>query len=373
MSLLRETALIPNAFLYRRSSNGFVTTTSIVQRLNALKKYAASSSLTSGIVSSLDKLGSKISGFGDGLSDDEREENLQLEGRKQILYLRKREATNYKDWLAYATELDLVEGHNEWKLIDESDHYDAEFVMERLRRLEEARVNCDIERMLHLIRTEFSRHLGDMSNLKLYKHSHVGTKDLIDRYINTANDTISGLLDVSARSGCSREETSYILEQLNSARQAFGRSALLLSGGATFGMNHIGVLKALFELESLPRVISGASAGSIVCAVLCVHTDEEMPEILANFGNGSLDVFEAAGKKLSLYERLKKFIRFGTIFDIVHLKTVMDELLGKMTFQEAYNRTRRVLNICVSSADVYELPRLLNYVTAPNVIISSAV
>jgi TAG lipase/steryl ester hydrolase/phospholipase A2/LPA acyltransferase len=51
----------------------------------------------------------------------------------------------------------------------------------------------------------------------------------------------------------------------------------------------------------------------------------------------------------------------------------MDELLGKMTFQEAYNRTRRVLNICVSSADVYELPRLLNYVTAPNVIISSAV
>jgi TAG lipase / steryl ester hydrolase / phospholipase A2 / LPA acyltransferase len=258
-------------------------------------------------------------------------------------------------------------------LVDESDHYDAEFVMERLRRLEEARVNCDIERMLHLIRTEFSRHLGDMSNLKLYKHSHVGTKDLIDRYITTAKDTISGLLDVSARSGCSREETSYILEQLNSARQAFGRSALLLSGGATFGMNHIGVLKALFELESLPRVISGASAGSIVCAVLCVHTDEEMPEILANFGNGSLDVFEAAGKKLSLYERLKKFIRFGTIFDIVHLKTVMDELLGKMTFQEAYNRTRRVLNICVSSADVYELPRLLNYVTAPNVIISSAV
>jgi TAG lipase/steryl ester hydrolase/phospholipase A2/LPA acyltransferase len=138
-------------------------------------------------------------------------------------------------------------------------------------------------------------------------------------------------------------------------------------------MNHIGVLKALFELESLPRVISGASAGSIVCAVLCVHTDEEMPEILANFGNGKLDVFEAAGKKLSLYERLKKFIRFGTIFDIVHLKTVTDELLGKMTFQEAYNRTRRVLNICVSSADVYELPRLLNYVTAPNVIISSAV
>lgn len=44
-----------------------------------------------------------------------------------------------------------------------------------------------------------------------------------------------------------------------------------------------------------------------------------------------------------------------------------------MTFQEAYNRTRRILNICVSSASIYELPRLLNYVTSPNVMIWSAV
>jgi TAG lipase / steryl ester hydrolase / phospholipase A2 / LPA acyltransferase len=51
----------------------------------------------------------------------------------------------------------------------------------------------------------------------------------------------------------------------------------------------------------------------------------------------------------------------------------MQELLGDITFQEAYNRTRRILNICVSSASVYELPRLLNYVTSPNVMIWSAV
>jgi len=44
-----------------------------------------------------------------------------------------------------------------------------------------------------------------------------------------------------------------------------------------------------------------------------------------------------------------------------------------MTFQEAYNRTRRILNIPVSSSTVYEMPRLLNYLTAPNVLIWSAV
>ncbi len=261
-------------------------------------------------------------------------------------------------------------------MIDECAHYDAGFVKERVRRLEEARVNCDIERMLHLIRTEFSRHLGDMSNLLLYKHSHVGTKRLIDRYISTALGTIEALLDISAKSQCSRDESLYIWDQLDSARRAFGRSALLLSGGATFGMSHIGVLKALWEAGVLPKVISGASAGSIVCAVFCSHRDDEMPEILKNFGNGNFAVFEkegANGGLIGLFSRLNRFLTYGSMFDISHLQGVMKELLGDLTFEEARNKSGRVLNICVSSANLFELPRLLNYVTAPNVLIWSAV
>jgi TAG lipase / steryl ester hydrolase / phospholipase A2 / LPA acyltransferase len=37
-------------------------------------------------------------------------------------------------------------------------------------------------------------------------------------------------------------------------QQAFGRSEFLLSSGATFGMKHIGVLKALFVAELLPWI-----------------------------------------------------------------------------------------------------------------------
>lgn len=243
----------------------------------------------------------------------------------------------------------------------------------RLRQLEEARISCDVGRMLFLVRTALSRDLGNMSNLKLYKHSHIGTKDLIDRYISTALDTLTTLLDVSGKSRCDGPESKYILEQLLASRQAFGRSALLLSGGATFGMNHVGVLKALWEAGLLPRIISGASAGSIVCAVLCTHTDDELPEILTNFGYGDLAVFEEEGKEDTLLIRAARFLKFGALFDISHLTRVMKDLLGDMTFQEAYNRTRRILNICVSSASIYELPRLLNYITAPNVLIWSAV
>lgn len=255
----------------------------------------------------------------------------------------------------------------------ESPDYDAALVETRLKQMDEARISCDVGRMLFLIRTSLSRGLGDMGNLKLYKHTHIGTKDLIERYITSALSTLSALLDVSAKAKCDGMESKYILEQVLSSRQAFGRSALLLSGGATFGMNHIGVLKALWEASLLPRIISGASAGSIVCAVLCTRTDEEMPDLLANFCDGDLTVFEEEGNEDNLLRKVARFLKFGALFEISHLIRVVRDLLGEMTFQEAYNRTRKILNICVSSASLYELPRLLNYITAPNVLIWSAV
>lgn len=283
------------------------------------------------------------------------------------------QSSSATEWQATATELDLLEGNNDWKSLDESPDYDASLVLTRLKQLDEARISCDVGRMLFLIRTSLTRNLGDMGNIRLYKHSHTGTKDLIERYISSALATLDALLDVSAKCKCDGLESKYILEQVLFSRQAFGRSALLLSGGATFGMNHIGVLKVLWEARLLPRIISGASAGSIVCAVLCTRTDEEIPEVLDNFCHGDLAVFEEEGNEQGLLGKAARFLKFGAMFDISHLTRVMKDLLGGMTFQESYNRTRRILNICVSSASLYELPRLLNYITAPNVLIWSAV
>ncbi|RUP50560.1 hypothetical protein BC936DRAFT_138641 [Jimgerdemannia flammicorona] len=39
---------------------------------------------------------------------------------------------------------------------------------------------------------------------------------------------------------------------------------------------------------------------------------------------------------------------------------------------EAYAKTKRILNISVSSTRKFEVPQLLNYLTAPNVLIWSA-
>ena len=221
----------------------------------------------------------------------------------------------------------MLEGNNEWKKVVESPDCDSELIEARLKQLDQARIECDVGRMLFLVRTALIRGLGDMGNLKLYKHSHVGTKDIIERYITSALATLDALLEISAKAGCDGVETRYILEQVLSSRQAFGRSALLLSGGATFGMNHIGVLKTLWEHRLLPRIISGASAGSIVCAVLCTRTDEEMPELLANFCDGDLAVFEEEGNEDSILRKLARFLKFGALFDISHLVRVMRDML----------------------------------------------
>ncbi|KAL1304107.1 hypothetical protein AAFC00_000539 [Neodothiora populina] len=296
------------------------------------------------------------------------------EWQKQVLRLKVQQAKCYADWLAASSELDVLENNNAWKNEEESTEYNAPLVRARMEQLEEARINCDASRMLFLVRTTLTRNLGGMGDICLYKHSRVGTKARIEAYIEAALDTLEAVVDLSSPSKTRPSlDTRDVYEQLLRTRQAFGRSALLLSGGGTLGMNHIGVAKSLFEAQLLPRIVSGASAGSIVAAVLCTRTDDEIPQLLRDFCYGDLDVFEKDGEDEGVWKKAFRFLTDGALFDISNLIRVMRDLLGDLTFQEAYNRTRRILNICVSTASLYELPRLLNYVTAPNVMIWSAV
>jgi len=55
------------------------------------------------------------------------------------------------------------------------------------------------------------------------------------------------------------------------------------------------------------------------------------------------------------------------------MKSVLKENFGDITFLEAFQKTERVLNITVSSSTSYEMPCLLNYITAPDVMVWSAI
>ena len=69
------------------------------------------------------------------------------------------------------------------------------------------------------------------------------------------------------------------LKFFRATRQSYGRSALLLSGGARMGLVHIGVIRALLEENLLPKVISGSSAGALVAAMLGCKSDEEVVDL----------------------------------------------------------------------------------------------
>src|SRR5690348_9710056 len=51
------------------------------------------------------------------------------------------------------------------------------------------------------------------------------------------------------------------------ARRQYGRTALLLSGGATLGLVHAGVVKVLWHERLLPRIINGSSGGAIIASI----------------------------------------------------------------------------------------------------------
>ncbi|KAI1167092.1 acyl transferase/acyl hydrolase/lysophospholipase [Nemania serpens] len=338
---------------------------------------AAHSRSSSSVVASISRVVDSLLYLKDGLTHRQREDRRSRDERREVLLARMHNAESPGQWDAAAKELDVLEGNEEWKAETSTGDYNPDILEARLRELDEARMAGDTRAMMHLVRTSLSRDLGGMGNIDLYRHSYGGTKKLIERYVDSALQTIAALVERSASHPRTPSHDGFeardLLDAMLYARQSFGRSALLLSGGGTFGMTHIGVLKALFEAKLLPRIISGASAGSIVCAVFCAKTDDEIPQALKVFPHGDLAVFEERGNEDGLLDHLRRLLTEGNWSDIKHLTRVMRELLGDITFQEAYNRTRRICNICVSTASIYELPRLLNYVTAPNVMIWSAV
>jgi predicted acylesterase/phospholipase RssA len=197
----------------------------------------------------------------------------------------------------------------------------------------------------------------------LYNQTHFGTKYLI-------NDFIRELLEATSIIRDSEYLTmEQKLEFFRHCRRAYGRTALILSGGAGFGYYHLGVVKALYEAHCLPKIISGTSAGSMIAALVCVRTDDELPELLTP------DVhkyFTACDE--SWFVRIRRLLTERTMFDDTRWANKLRiSAKGDMTFIEAYRRTGRILNITTTSTNKYSSPMLLNYITSPNVIIWSAV
>ncbi|KAF2796147.1 hypothetical protein K505DRAFT_323523 [Melanomma pulvis-pyrius CBS 109.77] len=291
----------------------------------------------------------------------------------------------FEEWEAAAFQLDEVLGHDLWRQNPTSKYYDYRLIYERLQAIIEAREEDDILGLVSLLRSGLVRNLGNITAPRLFNRAYAGTKLLIEDYVTQVALAVEYVtsypIDASSDTGLTNQAK---LDVLHDTRQAFGRSVLVLQGGAIFGLCHLGVVKALHLRGLLPRIISGTATGALIAAWVGVHTEDELLDFLS--GNDiDLTAFakhSSAGKEgwsneqsgwlATLIRRMKRFVREGYFLDVEVLEQVVRANVEDLTFEEAYAKTKRVLNITVSTTGGGGVPNLLNYLTAPNVLIWSA-
>jgi predicted acylesterase/phospholipase RssA len=109
---------------------------------------------------------------------------------------------------------------------------------------------------------------------------------------------------------------------------------------------HFGVIRALIESKNMPTILSGASGGAMVSAWIAVRTDQEVLDLLQPDMYQYLNPCEE-----SWWTCFHRFRQTGFLFDWhVWLDKTKLATQGDTTFEEAYRRTGRVLNIAMTSA-----------------------
>ncbi|OAX83652.1 hypothetical protein ACJ72_01983 [Emergomyces africanus] len=299
-------------------------------------------------------------------------------GRRQTLRREMRATSNYGEWKEAAKKLDSYLGNDRWKEVNEYAYYDHGTVnrvkcqLETLRaKVEQAQTNGDdgakigslMEDIRVLLEGCVKNNFGGVENPRLYSETYFGTKHLVQEFIDEVHTSLRLVLTSEHIPKDSKEA---FFKQLETN---YGRTALCLSGGATFSYYHFGIVKALLDNDVLPDIISGTSGGALVAALVATRTNDELKKLL---------VPELAYKIRACEDPFQVWIRrwwrTGARFDTLDWAEKCSWFCrGSTTFLEAYERTGRILNVSCVPSDPHSPTILANYLTSPHCVIWSAV
>ncbi|KNZ63082.1 hypothetical protein VP01_1190g2 [Puccinia sorghi] len=349
--------------------------------------------------------------------------SLGFQGRAQEGRLRRKmqAAESYDEWKQAALELDELLGFEQWKRNSSNAYYDSTSVRRVVASLERSRLSNDAEALKGVLEVCLRANFAGIESTRLYSQTHLGTKTLIENYVDEgrfwkpfgAPTFVALTCPPIEKSLIYLRETSHISPQektifFRRVAKSLGTTALCLSGGATFGYckqvsenlilrlnlacilhvisfsDHFGVLRALLDAGLIPTVITGTSAGALgmIAAFLCTHTDSELDRLLVPELADMITACEdpisvrpsSSGDSVWLPRMMKTGARFDTVLWAKKLRQQSSFFtMGSMTFLEAYERTGRILNVSVIPHDVHSPTTLLNYITAPNCVIFSAI
>ncbi|KAK4690148.1 hypothetical protein P7C71_g6576, partial [Lecanoromycetidae sp. Uapishka_2] len=208
-------------------------------------------------------------------------------GQRQKLRRNLRSKTDYDEWRAAAQELDTHLGNEQWKEADDYAYYDFTTVTKVKNQLKAGRALAEshehskgrsskeaIHELRSLVEACVKNNFVGVENSRLYSETYYGTKHLAQEFVDELHASLAYLLHSTQ---LSKSEKYSLAKHLHTN---FGRTALCLSGGATFAYYHFGVVKALLDASLLPDVITGTSGGAIVAALASTRTDEELQKLL---------------------------------------------------------------------------------------------
>lgn len=298
------------------------------------------------------------------VADSERvSDDDSVIGRASARSLREHlhEADHYDAWRQAALALDHRSGRDKWKARDASALYDYATLRARVDQLQALHARGDNRGLVFAIEEGVHGNLGGMGKPILYNKARFGTKQLIVDYVDAVS---KALLHIE---GLTEAEMSTVakLDLFRRASHCYGRSALMFTAGGTLMYFHFGVAKALLEQGVLPRVLSGSSAGAITVAILGTHTDAEL--------QGFFDARNIRFGEEWTPNWFERSTGIRRMFRASSFEPTFDRLIPNLTFREAYELSGRHISISVSPCERHHSPRLLNALTAPHVLIRSAV
>ncbi|KAI0879721.1 lipase [Hypoxylon argillaceum] len=299
-------------------------------------------------------------------------------GRRERLRRAMRVSSNYRDWVRAAKEMDAYLGNEHWKEENEYAYYDSKTVhrvYEQIRRHRKAAEQergdqaieggskQAVEGLKALTEACVKNNFVGVENPRLYSQTYYGTKNLVQHFIDQVEK--STLFLKNSRQLPFDEKRS-LFKRMHAN---FGRTALCLSGGASFAYYHFGVVKALLEADLLPDVITGTSGGALVAALVATRTNEELRQLLVPALAHNI---KACSEPITTW--LPRWWKTGARFDSVDwARQASWWSRGSVTFKEAYERTGRILNVSCVPADPHSPTILCNYLTSPDCVIWSAV
>lgn len=151
------------------------------------------------------------------------------------------------EWMDLAERIDHIQGNDVWRSDPDCLLYERERISARIDEFIHLMRRRDVFDLMFTLRGGLGRNKFGLLHEGLFSKAMAGSKVLVETYHNVVCAALDFVCDAPVHPNEDPIPTDARLAFFNEARHSYGRTALLLSGGAALGFYHVGVVKTLME------------------------------------------------------------------------------------------------------------------------------